>query len=154
MQSTTPPSSSICSEPSTTLTSPLSSSFMCNFCRLPMGSAQELRNHIDNLHVVYNNGWTTGTTVSNVNKCQDCGCFRPVTVLCSVNPFRCEACTFQQQVITGHKHHQPQQLTMQYPFQPQQQQQQQSHSHPESVIIPIDCAVRNIFVLSIQPFLY
>lgn len=146
-------SSSSAAEPSQILPSTSSSIHMCHVCRQLLGSQQELRHHIDTQHGVYNsNGWTTTAAALDVNKCHECGCFRPVNVRCSLNPFRCEVCTFQlqqQQLQHGrpapqqHQHHQSGML-QQHPFQPQKHSHSQSPS--DSVTVLSNCVVS--FILS------
>lgn len=131
--------------------------FMCNICRMILGSAIELRYHISVQHCwntpagssssssnATGGGGTTAAgaaTAASVEKCIECGCFRPVTTQCSTNPFRCEPCTFHYQVRTGRiATQQPaqnvaQQQTHQYQ-QPQQQQQQQHSQHQQQQLHP------------------
>lgn len=67
--------------------------FACNICHIPFHNASDLKCHMEVQHHVY------GT--AQVQKCTQCGCFRPVTTMCVTNPFRCGNCAHQQQ---NHQH--------------------------------------------------
>lgn len=71
--------------------------FTCKFCNIPFNSGPDLDRHLEVQHSVY------GT---HVQKCTQCGCFRPVNAMCVLNPFRCDNCSGgQHQTNNGFPNH-------------------------------------------------
>lgn len=67
---------------------PIRLQYACRSCHIPFSNSVDLNNHMEMIHGVYG---------SQVQKCAQCGCFRPVSAMSSTNPFRCDNCSHMNQ---------------------------------------------------------